>query len=262
MNEKDKKLINHLVENPLDDHFTMEQIEQDPMEIVENHYKTNTTKPINKNNSGENKLSSSLSTSPTSPDVPFKRYIRKWTNWIIDYHWIFTLKFLIESLPTNKLYFFIKNYPILDNFILHWMWWSYTLNKDIENLTNDPFRAIGSMPWLANDIIKYVDTKINEFNNNNNQKSNNNNSNHSNKSNRIDKENNNNTNNGNNNKNKSSNNESKQQQNLLKQVLTNTKNNNLDVNNIKRKKVLRSNRFYIYFFLFYIYFSICFIFII
>jgi len=84
--------------------------------------------------------------------MPLKEYIRKWSNWVIDFHWIFTLKYFIEFLPTNKLHFFIKNYPSLDNFILHWMWWSYSLNKDLERFTKDPFRAIGSMPWLTYDV--------------------------------------------------------------------------------------------------------------
>jgi hypothetical protein len=85
-------------------------------------------------------------------NMPLKEYIRKWSNWIIDFHWIFTLKYFIEFLPTNKLHFFIKNYPSLDNFILNWMWWSYSLNKDLECFTKDPFRAIGSMPWLSFDL--------------------------------------------------------------------------------------------------------------
>ena len=84
--------------------------------------------------------------------IPLKEYIRKWSNWVIDFHWIFTLEYFIDFLPTNKLLFFIKNYPSLDNFILHWMWWSYTLSKDLERFTKDPFRAIGSTPWLCFDI--------------------------------------------------------------------------------------------------------------
>lgn len=106
--------------------------------------------------------------------MTLKNYIRKWSNWVIDFHWIFVLKYLLEALPTEKLYFFIKHYPILDNFILNWMWWSYTLNRDLEVFTKDPFRGIGSMPWLINDInnnsTKKVDnnnsqTKINSTNN-------------------------------------------------------------------------------------------------
>ena len=85
-------------------------------------------------------------------DMPLKKYIRRWTNWVIDFHWIFTLKYFIEKLPTNKLYYFIKNYPILDNFILHWMWWSYSINKDLEVFTSDPFRGIGTTPWLMSEI--------------------------------------------------------------------------------------------------------------
>jgi len=85
-------------------------------------------------------------------NMPLKEYIRKWSNWVIDFHWISTLKFFIDYLPTNKLHFYLKNYPSLDNFILHWMWWSYSLNKDIERFTKDPFRAIGSTPWLQFDI--------------------------------------------------------------------------------------------------------------
>lgn len=38
------------------------------------------------------------------------------------------------------------------------MWWSYSLNKDLERLTKDPFRAIGTMPWLVFD----ADFKENE----------------------------------------------------------------------------------------------------
>ena len=85
-------------------------------------------------------------------EMPLKMYIKKWSNWVVDLHWLFTLKYFMESLPSAKLYYFIKNYPILDNFILHWMWWSYSLNKDIEIFTEDAFRAIGTMPWLMNDI--------------------------------------------------------------------------------------------------------------
>lgn len=92
--------------------------------------------------------------------MPLKEYIRKWSNWVIDFHWIFTLKYFIDFLPTNKLLFFIKNYPSLDNFILHWMWWSYTLNKDLERLTKDPFRAVGTIPWLIFDIKNENHAKI------------------------------------------------------------------------------------------------------
>ena len=140
--ENDQKIVNHLVENPIDDRFSNKSVEEDPLEQLEK---------FQARVRNQNMLNLSIF-DETHTNMPLKEYIRKWSNWVIDFHWIFTLKYFIEFLPTNKLLFFIKNYPSLDNFILHWMWWSYSLNKDLERFTKDPFRAIGSMPWLTYDV--------------------------------------------------------------------------------------------------------------
>lgn len=142
--ENDQKIVNHLVENPIDDRFSNKSVEEDPLEQLEKFQ----TRVRN-----QNMLNLSIF-DESHTNMPLKEYIRKWSNWVIDFHWIFTLKYFIEFLPTNKLLFFIKNYPSLDNFILHWMWWSYSLNKDLERFTKDPFRAIGSMPWLTYDVCQ------------------------------------------------------------------------------------------------------------
>ena len=140
--EHDERIVNHLVENPIDDRFSNKSVEEDPLEQLEK---------FQARVRNQNMLNLSIF-DETHTNMPLKEYIRKWSNWVIDFHWIFTLKYFIEFLPTNKLLFFIKNYPSLDNFILHWMWWSYSLNKDLERFTKDPFRAIGSMPWLTYDV--------------------------------------------------------------------------------------------------------------
>ena len=155
LNQKDEKLVSYLIENPLDDNFKEEDIEQDPLDNLEKYQ----TKIKN-----ENDLKTMSQFTEAHAAMPLKKYIRRWSNWVIDLHWLFTLKYFMESLPSAKLYYFIKNYPILDNFILHWMWWSYSLNKDIEIFTKDAFRAIGSMPWLVNDVKKLAE-KTKKLNN-------------------------------------------------------------------------------------------------
>ena len=140
--EKDEEMVEYLVNKPIDDKFCRETSEQDPLELLQNFQeKSRLEKEPNLTIFEE-----------AHPSIPLKEYIRKWCSWVIDFHWLFTLKYFIELLPTNKLYYFIKNYPSLDNFVLHWMWWSYLLNKDLERFTKDPFRGIGSTPWLNDDI--------------------------------------------------------------------------------------------------------------
>ena len=151
LNEQDEKLISYLIEKPLDDNFKVEHIEEDPLDNLEKYQ----TKIKN-----ENDVKTMAEFTEAHAAMPLKKYIRRWSNWVVDLHWLFTLKYFMESLPSAKLYYFIKNYPILDNFILHWMWWSYSLNKDIEIFTKDSFRAIGSMPWLVNDVKKNTDAKV------------------------------------------------------------------------------------------------------
>ena len=141
-NETDRRIVQNLVDSPIDDRFNIDSVDEDPLEQLEKFQaKTRHLKEPNLTVFDE-----------AHANMPLKEYIRKWSNWVIDFHWIFTLKYFIEFLPTNKLHFFIKNYPSLDNFILHWMWWSYSLNKDLERFTKDSFRAIGSMPWLCFDV--------------------------------------------------------------------------------------------------------------
>jgi hypothetical protein len=143
LNVEDEKLISYLVEQPLDVNFKPEHVDEDPLDQLEKFQ----AKIKNENDVEQLALFMNA-----HAEMPLKRYIRRWSNWVVDLHWLFTLQYFMESLPSAKLYYFIKNYPILDNFILHWMWWSYSLNKDIEIFTKDSFRAVGTMPWLVNDI--------------------------------------------------------------------------------------------------------------
>ncbi len=151
VNHTDDEIIRNLVERPMDTMYSNSQNpnyndddDQDVLKKMEDFQLNNLNRP-----QSDAELNSVIF-NETHTNIPLKEYIRKWSNWVIDFHWVFTLKFFIDSLPTNKLYNFIKLYPTLDNFILHWMWWSYTLSKDLERFTNDPFCAAGTMPWLTN----------------------------------------------------------------------------------------------------------------
>jgi hypothetical protein len=158
VNNVDDKIIRDLIERPLDTRFrpnndlnnddnrNADRGTDDDEDILR---KLEIFQHKNLTQSNTNMELNSVIFNETHTNIPLKEYIRKWSNWVIDFHWVFTLKFFIDSLPTDKLYNFIKLYPTLDNFILHWMWWSYTLSKDLERFTNDPFCAAGTMPWLT-----------------------------------------------------------------------------------------------------------------
>jgi hypothetical protein len=163
MNEKDKKVIKALVNMPLDSKYTTEKIDQDPVDELEK-YQIKLKPEAFLNPIIPPRYNENL-TQVNNSSVQLKKYIRRLSNWIVDFHWIFTLKFLVETLPTNKLYQFIKTYPILDNFILQWMWWSYMLNKDLEILTKDQFSGCGSMPWLCTDVEKDAASSTNSSEN-------------------------------------------------------------------------------------------------
>ncbi|CAF0852849.1 unnamed protein product [Brachionus calyciflorus] len=161
LNESDKKLINNLVDRPIEDIFKTETPEQDPLEMLEKFQ----NKIRQEANLPPQQVSfNDFINSSTTNNIGLKKYIRRWSNWVIDFNWIYSLKFLIENLHDNKLFYMIKNYPILDNFILHWMWWSYSLNKDMEFYTKDAFRGVGSMPWLVNDDINNNNKKKKNLN--------------------------------------------------------------------------------------------------
>ena len=153
-----------MVEKPLDISFNPEKAELDPLEELEAHQaklKAATEKNSSyfkiKQQQPHHRYDESQSTT-SDPNVHLKRFLKKWSSWIVDFHWVFTLKYLIETLPTNKLLQFIKNYPILDNFIVHWMWWLYSMSKDMEEITKDAFSGIGSMPWLLSDVRKSAES--------------------------------------------------------------------------------------------------------
>jgi hypothetical protein len=137
MNKSDEILISAIIDKPIDERANNHLFQQDPLEQMErfmaNERKNDLTPPL---------------FHESHSSMPLKEYVRKSSNWVLDFHWIFTLNYFIDLLPANKLYYFIKNYPSLDNFILYWMWWSYSLNKELERIVKDPFRCVGSMPWL------------------------------------------------------------------------------------------------------------------
>ncbi len=150
------------MEQPLDAKFNPDRVEQDPLDDLERHQATLKNESLFSGVNNFYQYQAPPIIPPTRYDesmslvsneaLQLKRFMRRWSSWIVDFHWVYTLKYLIETLPTNKLAHFLKSYPILDNFIVHWMWWSYLLSKDLEVLTKDVFSGIGSMPWLVNDV--------------------------------------------------------------------------------------------------------------
>lgn len=161
LNESDKKLIDHLADRPIEDIFKGENPEQDPLEMLEKFQTKLRQDPTIPPQVLFNELHGSTQ---MNSNIGFKKYIRRWSNWVIDFNWIYSLKFFLENLHENKMFYLVKNYPILDNFILHWMWWSYSLNKDMEFYTKDAFRGVGSMPWLINDDINNNNKKKKNLN--------------------------------------------------------------------------------------------------
>lgn len=159
MNETDKKIIDHLVEKPIEDVFRTETPRQDPLEMLEKFQAK-----LRQETQDQNKLFSEIFNPAQMNNVGFKKYIRRWSNWVIDFNWIYSLKFFLENLHESKMFYLIKNYPILDNYVLHWMWWSYSLNKDMEFYTKDAFRGVGSMPWLIHDDINNNNKKKKNLN--------------------------------------------------------------------------------------------------
>ena len=165
MSETDKQIINNIVDNPIDVRFA-EFIDDESdgfdslAELEKIQQSVHRGEPSGSNKKNDDFIHSNIF-NETHKNVPLKEYIRKWISWVNDFHWALILKYFIDSLPTYKLHYFIKNYPSLDNFVLHWMWWSYTLSCDLERSTKDPFRAAGTMPWLLLDNNNHPDNLSN-----------------------------------------------------------------------------------------------------
>jgi hypothetical protein len=182
MSSSDERLINAMIDKPIDERTGTRLFKQDPLEQIE-RYMANMARRFSDDDLGSSSSGSSNNIGSifreTHSSMPLKEYVRKWSNWVLDFHWIFTLNYFIDLLPANKLYYFIKNYPSLDNFILYWMWWSYSLSKEVERVVQDPFRSVGSMPWLE------LDDDDDNDNDNDNHNTTNNSNGESAKSNRV-----------------------------------------------------------------------------